>query len=122
MAEGNLTSEPVVGTRTGKAHTVLHLGGVNIDARKHIATVAGTALELTKTEFKLLRTLVSKPCTPLARETLFQDVWGYDMQFNTNSLEVMVYRLRSKLSTAGATLVIRTIRNFGYIAEDNPTG
>jgi DNA-binding response OmpR family regulator len=74
-------------------------------------------LDLTETEFKLLFYLAKNSGRALSREMLFDQVWGYEIDFNSNSLEVMVYRLRNKLDALGADVMIRTRRAYGYQLE-----
>jgi DNA-binding response OmpR family regulator len=69
---------------------------------------------LTSLEFKLLYLLATNSGRVLERETLFEQVWGYDDEFNSNSLEVFVYRLRSKLEKAAGLKMIETVRGVGY--------
>ena len=62
----------------------------------------------------LLYLLATNAGRVLERETLFEQVWGYDDEFNSNSLEVFVYRLRSKLEKAAGLRLIETVRGVGY--------
>ena len=96
---------------------VYSLGGVRLDMAARRATTNGVAITLTETETKLLEHLMANPGRALERDTLFTTVWGYDSEFNSNSLEVMVYRLRNKIKQAGGSMVIRTLRGYGYVAE-----
>ncbi|MDP9234527.1 MAG: winged helix-turn-helix domain-containing protein, partial [Actinomycetota bacterium] len=50
--------------------------------------------------------------------TIFQQVWGYDLDFASNSLEVYVGYLRRKTETGGGSRVIQTIRGVGYVLRD----
>ena len=93
------------------------VGALEIDEAGRVAKVDGKAIELTETEFKLIHYLAKNPGRALSREMLFEHVWGYEIDFNSNSLEVMVYRLRNKLDAAGANVVIRTRRAYGYQLE-----
>lgn len=93
------------------------LGGVRLNMGSRRATINGISITLTETELKLLEYLMANPGRALERDTLFTNVWGYDSEFNSNSLEVMVYRLRNKIKVAGGSMVIRTLRGYGYVAE-----
>ena len=51
----------------------------------------------------------------VARETLFERIWGYDMSFNSNSLEVYVYRIRKKVEAdPNNPRYLKTVRGYGY--------
>lgn len=93
------------------------VGSLEINEDSRVARVNGTALDLTETEFKLLFYLAKNSGRALSREMLFDQVWGYEIDFNSNSLEVMVYRLRNKLDALGADVMIRTRRAYGYQLE-----
>jgi DNA-binding response OmpR family regulator len=93
------------------------VGALEIDEDGRVAKVDGKPIELTETEVKLIHYLAKNTGRALSREMLFEHVWGYEIDFNSNSLEVMVYRLRNKLEAAGANVVIRTRRAYGYQLE-----
>ena len=71
-------------------------------------------LELTRTEFELLRLLLEHPRQVLTRSQIFDRVWGYDFGRSSNSLEVYVGYLRRKLEAGGEPRLIHTIRGVGY--------
>jgi DNA-binding response OmpR family regulator len=75
-------------------------------------TVRGRRLDLTTTEFKLLAALVERRGRTLTRETLLQDVWGYENVIDTRTVDTHVRRLREKLGAAADR--IATVRGEGY--------
>lgn len=85
---------------------------VNHSART--VSVDGSSVDTTETEFKILAYLAANSGRAISREMLFETVWGYDIEFSSNSLEVLIYRLRNKLEQAGGKEIIRTIRGYGY--------
>jgi DNA-binding response OmpR family regulator len=72
----------------------------------------GRRLQLTTTEFKLLALLVERRGRTLSRETLLQDVWGYENAIDTRTVDTHVRRLREKLGPASNR--IATVRGEGY--------
>ncbi|MBP7949891.1 MAG: response regulator transcription factor [Verrucomicrobiales bacterium] len=74
--------------------------------------LAGNPVELTATEFKLLRLLMESAGTPVEREVLLREVWGYSDAILTRTLDTHVKRLREKLGTRAAQ--IETMRGIGY--------
>ncbi len=88
-------------------------GSVVIDEASYSATINGEPLDLTYTEFELLKYLVQHPRRVFSREQLLADVWGYDYFGGTRTVDVHVRRLRAKLGPEHEGL-IGTVRNVGY--------
>ena len=86
---------------------------VMIDEDAYLATVGGQPLDLTYTEFELLKYLVLHPGRVFSREHLLADVWGYDYFGGTRTVDVHIRRLRAKLGSEHESL-IGTVRNVGY--------
>ncbi len=93
---------------------VVRSGELTLDLRQRQASFGDTKIVLTALEFRLLHYLVVNAGRVLEREQLFETVWGYDDEFNSNSLDVFVYRLRTKLERASGKKAIQTVRGFGY--------
>ena len=96
----------------GEPAEVLKLGGIVVDRAKHEVTVKGKPVELTATEFKLLATLMERRGRVQSRDRLLNDVWGYEGDVDTRTVDTHVRRLREKLGK-GADC-IETIRGVGY--------
>ena len=75
------------------------------------ASRGGLELQLTRIEFALLELLLSQPRKVLSRERIFQRVWGYDMSYASNSLEVYVGSLRRKTEADGGPRLIQRVRS-----------
>jgi two-component system phosphate regulon response regulator PhoB len=75
-------------------------------------TAQGKPVELTATEFKLLRLLLERKGRVQSREELLADVWNYSPDLETRTVDTHVRRLREKLGAAGE--VIETVRGVGY--------
>ncbi|MCL1842087.1 MAG: response regulator transcription factor [Propionibacteriaceae bacterium] len=88
-------------------------GPITVDEVAYTATVRGRALDLTYTEFELLKHLVQHPMRVFSREQLLSDVWGYDYYGGIRTVDVHVRRLRAKLGTE-LERCIDTVRNVGY--------
>jgi two-component system OmpR family response regulator len=76
-------------------------------------TRAGHAIDLTATEYRLLRYLMLNPRRVLTRAQLLDHVWNYDFGGDARVLETYVSYLRKKLDVHGAPL-IQTVRGVGY--------
>lgn len=92
----------------------IHLGNLSIDPSKRTALVHGKPLTLTQTEFDLLSYLLQRSETAVPRDKLFESVWGFSSEFTTNSLDVLMYRVRNKLAGVDAGVTIHTVRGFGF--------
>lgn len=94
-------------------------GKIRIDVSKYETRVADKKIDLTYTEFELLKFLCSNPGTVFTREVLLNKVWGYEYYGGTRTVDVHIRRLRSKIEGKSQTF-IETVRNIGYkfIAED----
>lgn len=96
--------------------TRLALGALELDLLRQIAHVGETRLELTRTEYSLLATLLRAGGDPVGRGELLREVWGLRFDPGTNVVDVHVNRLRRKLEDAGLPAAIRTVRGRGYAA------
>jgi DNA-binding response OmpR family regulator len=88
-------------------------GPITVDEDAYTASVRGRTLDLTYTEFELLKHLVQHPMRVFSREQLLSDVWGYDYYGGVRTVDVHVRRLRAKLGTE-LERCIDTVRNVGY--------
>ena len=78
----------------------------------------GRKFALTPKEFDLLAYLLRHPRQVLPRETILQDVWGYDFGGNGNTLEVYIGYLRTKTETNNEPRLIQTVRGVGYVLRE----
>ncbi|HLQ86847.1 MAG TPA: response regulator transcription factor [Salinisphaeraceae bacterium] len=95
------------------------VGDIRIDLLLKKAHYAGQDLELTATEFALLRHLAEHAGRVLSRMDILSAVWDYDFDPHTNIVEVYIAYLRKKLERAGGAGLIRTSRGFGYLLVDD---
>ena len=95
-----------------KPDTRLAAGPVVLDVERHEVTVGGNTIELTATEFKLLRLLIERKGRVQTRDALLSDVWNYDAELETRTVDTHVRRLREKLGDGSE--IIETIRGVGY--------
>lgn len=100
--------------------TVLRVGSLEIRPEEGLAKRDDEALSLTRTEFRLLTTLASKPGRVFSREQLLSEVWGYDYFGDARLVDVHIRRLRTKVEgDPHNPTVIQTVRGMGYkVSED----
>ena len=94
------------------AGEVLVAGPVRIDRSAHRVWVDDEEIELTATEFRLLRALAERRGRTLGRTHLLETVWEAAPDIQTRTVDMHVQRLRTKLRSAGP--LIETVRGFGY--------
>ena len=99
---------------------MLRYADLELDRGERRAYRGGRHFELTRIEFSLLELFMSNPRRVLPRETIFDSVWGYDLTFASNSLEVYIGYLRRKTEADGEPRLIQTIRGVGYVLREEP--
>jgi two-component system response regulator MprA len=104
--------------RSGGEADVLRYADLELDRGERRASRGGVELQLTRIEFALLELLLSHPRKVISRERIFRSVWGYDMSYASNSLEVYIGLLRRKTEAGGRPRLIRTIRSVGYVLRE----
>ncbi len=87
-------------------------GPIVLDLEKHIVKVNDKVITLTLKEFELLERLAKKPGIVVTRDTLLSEIWGYDFDGETRTIDVHVRSLRQKLGEVGE--MIETVRGIGY--------
>lgn len=87
-------------------------GDVRINTKSHSVFSGGDAVELTLKEFRLLLLLIKNTGTVLTRDMLLENIWGYDFDGETRTVDVHIRSLRTKLGGNGD--IIQTVRGVGY--------
>jgi two-component system phosphate regulon response regulator PhoB len=96
----------------------LAAGPIHLDQSAHRVAVHGHDVELTATEFKLLRTLLEREGRVQGRTQLLQSVWQAQPDIQTRTVDMHVQRLRTKAGEAADW--IETVRGFGYRFRTEP--
>lgn len=86
-----------------------------MDMDKHAVTVAGQLCELTFKEFELLKYLMLNQGIVLSRDKIMDQVWGFEYEGESRTVDMHIKTLRQKLGAAGGC--IKTVRNVGYMIE-----
>ena len=86
-----------------------------MDMDKHAVTVAGQLCELTFKEFELLKYLMLNQGIVLSRDKIMDQVWGFEYEGESRTVDMHIKTLRQKLGAAGSC--IKTVRNVGYMIE-----
>lgn len=90
----------------------LQVADIILDEDLHQVTIGGEAVDLTATEFKLLKLLMERKGRVQTRENLLVNVWNYDTDTETRTIDTHVRRLREKLGQRAG--LVETVRGVGY--------
>ncbi len=106
--------------RTGGAtvgsDAILAVGDLTLDEDSHEVFRDGTLVDLTATEFELLRYLMRNPRRVLSKAQILDRVWNYDFGGQANVVELYISYLRKKID-AGREPMIHTVRGAGYVLK-----
>jgi two-component system OmpR family response regulator len=105
IRRGSGTTEP----------TRLTAGPLALDLLERTATRDGTAIDLQPREFSLLEYLMRHPGQVISKTMILEHVWDFDFTPQTNVVEVLVHRLRSKVDEPFEPKLIHTVRGAGYV-------
>lgn len=105
------------GTATaGGSDPVLRVGELSLNEDSHEVERAGTEIELTATEFELLRFLMRNQRRVVSKAQILDRVWNYDFGGRSSVVELYISYLRKKID-AGRTPLIHTVRGVGYMIK-----
>lgn len=90
----------------------LEANGIRMDVEHHAVAIADVPVELTATEFRLLKLLLEERGKVQTRDKLLQKVWNYENDIETRTVDTHMRRLREKLGEAASCL--ETVRGVGY--------
>jgi len=95
----------------------LRIADLEIDMQRHRATRSGEPVNLTPKEFLLLAYLVRSAGEVVSRAEIAEEVWDIGFKTDTNVVDVVVRRLRSKVDDPFKTKLVQTIRGVGYVLK-----
>jgi two-component system, OmpR family, response regulator MprA len=106
--------------RSGMAeeHGELTLADLRMDTRGHELWRGDREIDLTRTEWHLLLYFMTHPGQVLTRAQMWRQVWGYDFDPGSNTLEVFVGYLRRKTEAGDEPRLIHTVRGIGYVIRE----
>src|SRR3954470_24142726 len=94
--------------------STLTVADLVLDPTRRQAWRNGRELDLTKTEFDLLELLMFNSGIVVSRDSIYEQIWGYDFETSSKSLDVYIGYLRRKTEVDDAPRLIHTIRGVGY--------
>ncbi|MEV4217644.1 response regulator transcription factor [Nonomuraea sp. ATR24] len=99
----------------GEPEQTLAFGDLRMDPATREVTRGARRLDLTRTEYLLMELFLAHPRQVLTRDQILAEVWGFDFEPTSNSLDVYVMYLRRKTEAGGEPRVIHTVRGVGYV-------
>ena len=105
----------LLSTTNAQEESQISYGNILVDNDKHAVYVDGNLCELTYKEFELLKYLVINKGIVLSRDKIMNQVWGFDYEGESRTVDMHIKTLRQKLGEAGSH--IKTVRNVGYMVE-----
>jgi DNA-binding response OmpR family regulator len=107
-------------TRRAPAITVggsLTADDLVMDLARHEVRRGGETIELSPREYALLEYFLRHPNLVLTRAQILDNVWGYDSDAGSSTIEIYVHYLRNKIDRAGQPSLLRTVRGVGYALQ-----
>lgn len=98
--------------------TMLRVADLSMDTVNRRVQRAGTIIELTAREYRLLEFLMRSPGRVCARMAIVEGVWDYDFDPGTNLVDVYVMRLREKIDALREPRLLHTVRGVGYVIRE----
>lgn len=96
--------------RKGRSHPILKGAGVELNPANKNVTLKGQLIKLGPKEFIILQLLMENPDAVISKETLEEQVYGWENEIESNTIEVHVSKLRKKLGPN----IIETMKHVGY--------
>jgi len=103
----------------GDVSELLGFSDLEMNRGTRTVTRGGDPVPLTKTEFDLLEVLLRGGGRVATRDQIYREVWGFDFETSSNSLDVYVGYLRRKTEDGNRSRLIHTVRGVGYTLRDD---
>lgn len=115
LAQVRAIFRTIEGRNASRVELMLTCGPIQLWEAEHRVMVNGKGVELTPKEFDLLKYFMRQPGRIFGRETLLREVWGYEFEGATRTVDVTIQRLRDKIEADPARpMWLCTVRGFGY--------
>lgn len=105
---------------TGDVTDLISAEGLTMSLDTREVVRDGEPIQLTKTEFDLLELLMRNAGRVVARDTIYREIWGFDFETSSNSLDVYIGYLRRKTEDGDKPRLIQTVRGVGYVIRQSP--
>lgn len=111
----------LVRRRQADPQTLLRIADLALDPATHEVKRAGATVGLSKTEFVMFEILMRNSGRVITRTRLIEAVWGHERDVQSNTLDVFIRQLRTKIEPPGTAKLLHTVRGIGYtLREEEP--
>ena len=100
------------------AKSKLRVQDLLLDPSSHEVSRAGTVLNLTATEYRVLEFLMRRSGHAVSRSAIIEGVWGFDEEVEGNTVDAFIRHLREKIDLGREQKLIQTVRGYGYILRE----
>lgn len=104
--------------RSAPRPKVLRVGDLILNPATYDVSRAGKEIALSRTDFRLLKSLMRRSGRVVSRTALIHSVWNSNGDVNDNLIDVRIYQLRKKVDRNHKVKLIMTVLNFGYTIRD----
>ena len=101
---------------------LMQVGPLSVDSASRDVRVAGELVALTRTEYSILTLLLRRAGQVVPREAILEDVWGFDRDVESNTLDAFMRLLRRKVDLDATQQLIHTVRGVGYVLRAGEPG
>ncbi len=98
--------------------TILRIADLSLDPATHEVKRSGGLVSLSRTEFVILEILMRNPGRVITRARLIEAVWGHERDVQSNTLDVFIRQLRTKIESSSTAKLLHTIRGIGYTLRE----
>jgi two-component system alkaline phosphatase synthesis response regulator PhoP len=106
--------------KPNEAAAVFQVGALRLDVARRQVLWRDTLVEVTSTQFELLRVFMANPGRVFSRDELLNQVWGYEYYGDTRTVDSAIKRLRTRLhQVSDSADIVVTVRDAGYKLSDD---
>jgi len=98
--------------------TMLRVSDLALDPATHEVRRGGATVALSRTEFVMLELLMRNPGRVITRDRFIEAVWGHERDVQSNTLDVFIRQLRTKVEPSGSPKLLHTVRGVGYTLRE----
>lgn len=102
-------------TKRSKGEDLIKVGNIEMNNLSHEVKIDGVVVEMTHTQYELLRLFITNPSVALSREMIIEHIWGFDYEADDRTIDAHIKLLRSRLGKYKDS--IKTVRKVGYKFE-----
>jgi DNA-binding response OmpR family regulator len=99
-------------------HTLLRIADLSLDPATHEVRRSGALISLSRTEFAILELLIRNPGRVITRARMIDAVWGHERDIHSNTVDVFIRQLRTKIEPPDTAKLLHTIRGVGYTLRE----